>query len=62
MAVCFHVSVRPFFIKFKTMKPKNFKVITPGGYIYTETAGEAREYQNLYRYPYVRNKSNSENQ
>lgn len=44
------------------MKPKNFKVITPGGYIYTETAGEAREYQNLYRYPYVRNKSNSENQ
>lgn len=33
---------------------KNYKVITPAGDIYVETAKEAIEYQKLYGYLYVR--------
>jgi hypothetical protein len=38
----------------------NFKVITPAGNIYVDTAREAAEYKQNYGYPYVRNLSESE--
>lgn len=39
---------------------KKYKIITPAGNIYVESAREAQEYKYLYGYPYVR--VNNENQ
>ncbi len=36
------------------MKDKNYKVITPGGNIYVQYASEAKEYKDLYGYPYIK--------
>jgi len=34
---------------------KRFRVITPAGNIYTDSATEASEYKTMYGYPYGRN-------